>query len=92
MNSPKCSKCKSETRWLPGFDEMVTQTVERFVFTEDDGEIILEDQIYPVHYDVSECQNPECGELFLFDALGGLGDISRADYNERLHDARRHGR
>jgi len=89
MNSPRCSKCKAETKWLAGFDDMVTQTVERFVFTEDDGYTVLEDQTYPVRIDVSECQNPDCGQLFMFDALGGLGDIERTDYEHRLKASRR---
>lgn len=83
MEAPKCGKCKSNTIWLPEFQENVTQAVPVMHYSEDDAWEVVEDVTYPIWYSVSRCTNPECGELFLYDTLGGLGTMTPRDYEER---------
>lgn len=80
MDAGKCSRCNSDNEWLEDFKEDVTQTVE--VMGEDEYE--YEDRTYPIWFSVSKCTNPECGYMFLYDRMGGLGEIKEADYERRL--------
>jgi len=83
MEAPKCCKCKSETKWLPDFKEEDTMAVPVMHYGEDDVWETVEDRTVSVYYSVSMCLNPACGELFLYDTMGGLGTITKEDYEER---------
>lgn len=87
MEAGPCPYDQTERRWLAPFTQMQTQTVEEYVVLEDDGYLTLKDRDYPVNYDIAEC--PQCKRLFLFDVLGGLGEIDRADYERRLAYSRK---
>lgn len=83
MDAGKCFKCKSDNEWLPDWQEDVTQAVEVMKYGEDDAWVDVEDKTYPIWYSASHCTNPECGYIFQYDVMGGLGEISKAEYEKR---------
>jgi hypothetical protein len=83
VDAGKCSKCNSDNEWLPDWKENVEQAVEVMKYGEDDAWYEVEDVTYPIWYSASHCTNPECGYIFMYDVMGGLGSMTKAEYEKR---------
>lgn len=80
-----CWQCKVETVQTGFFEFEETQTVEEFVFLEDDGYTRLVDRTYTQRTLVFRC--PVCGGQYLTDRAGiGLAELPRDKQPEQLRE------